>query len=270
MPTVPPAVLALDFDGVVCDGRAEYFESARRAYEASWPGARASAAGAAAGLRRAFEERRPLIESGWEMPALYHALQLDLPRETFLDRAAWLLTARRLLAESSITAETLGRALNAARDDWFARDPDDWLAHHVFYPGIVARIETLVDGPTRAVIVTTKAERFVRALLAAQRPAFARLRIVGRDPARVVSKPETLHRLIGEHALPAGGDTLWFVEDLLETLESVHRDPRLGRVRLLLAGWGYNTLEDRAAAGWRAHTTLLTLSAFAADWAAWD
>jgi len=261
-----PAVLALDFDGVLCDGRPEYFEAARRAYAAAWPAPRAAER---AGVAARFAALRPLIESGWEMPVLYHALAADVPQAAMMDRGAWLATARRLLGEAGVDAETLGRALNAVRDEWFARDPAGWLAHHAFYPGVVARLDSLLAGPARVVVVTTKAERFVRALLAAQRPALARLPIIGREPGRAVPKVESLRRLVAEHGLSAGGAGLWFVEDMLETLQSVRRAPDLDGARLFLAAWGYNTLEDRAVTGGCSRMAVLSLAGFAGDWTAW-
>jgi hypothetical protein len=59
------------------------------------------------------------------------------------------------------------------------------------------------------------------------------------------------------------------VEDLLETLAAVHATPGLARARLYLAGWGYNTLEQRASVGWRGPVRLLSLGAWAAPFAAW-
>ncbi len=261
-----PSVLALDFDGVLCDGRPEYFESARRTYAAAWPGPRAPEP---AGVAARFAALRPLIESGWEMPVLYHVLAAGVPDAALPDRGAWLATAHRVLGEAGVDAGTLGGALNTVRDEWFARDPAGWLAHHAFYPGVASRVESLLAGSTRVVVVTTKAERFVRALLAAQRPALARLPIIGREPARAVPKADSLRRLVAAHALPAGGAGLWFVEDMLETLETVRRTPDLDGARLFLAAWGYNTLEDRAAAALRSRMAVLSLAGFTGDWTAW-
>ena len=36
-----PNILALDFDGVLCDGVREYFETSRRTYMKVWPGEKA-------------------------------------------------------------------------------------------------------------------------------------------------------------------------------------------------------------------------------------
>jgi phosphoglycolate phosphatase-like HAD superfamily hydrolase len=264
--TEPPRLLALDFDGVLCDGRPEYFETARRAYAAAWPRADANRATSVAAR---FAAARPLVESGWEMPVLLHALARGVPDSDLIDRHAWLPCARRLLDEAGISAESVGRALNAARDAWFAKDPADWVRHHRFYPGVAARAVQAVEAGVAVVVVTTKAERFARALLGSADERLARLPIVGREPGRTVPKPETLRRLAAEQGLAAGALGLWFVEDLLETLESVRATPGLERVALFLAGWGYNTLEQRAAAGAGGHVALLSLADFAAPFSAW-
>jgi phosphoglycolate phosphatase-like HAD superfamily hydrolase len=264
--SAPPRVLALDFDGVLCDGRAEYYETARRAYAAVWPGARVERTAAVAAR---FAAARPLVESGWEMPALLHALASDLPEAHLVDRRAWLPAARRLLADAGLDAEALARALNEARDAWFTRDPAGWRRHHAFYPGVCARVVQALEAGVHVAVVTTKAERFARALLSAEDPRLAAVPIVGREPARPVPKPETLARLAAAHGMSEEAAGLWFVEDLLETLEAVHATPGLGATRLFLAAWGYNTLEHRAAAAAGGRIALLSLVAFRAPFATW-
>jgi hypothetical protein len=76
-------------------------------------------------------------------------------------------------------------------------------------------------------------------------------------------------RLAADRGVPAGGQGLWFVEDLLETLEAVLRTPGLDAARLFLAGWGYNTLEHRASVTGNRHLALLSLRDFAAPFDAW-
>jgi phosphoglycolate phosphatase-like HAD superfamily hydrolase len=261
-----PALLVLDFDGVVCDGRPEYFATAWRAYAAAWPAPRP---GRPEAVAERFASLRPLIESGWEMPLLVHALLAGEPDDAVKDRHAWLATAARLLAASGVTAETLGRALNRVRDDWFAADPGGWLAHHRFYPGVVERLVALADGPSRVAIVTTKAARFVRALLEAQDRRLAAVPVVGREPGRPMPKPDILGRLAAEARLADGAAGLWFVEDLLETLDATAARPELAGARLFLAEWGYNTLEDRARAGAGRRIAPLSLARFAGPLEAW-
>ena len=261
-----PRLLAVDFDGVLCDGRPEYFETARRAYAAVWPGADAVGAGAAAAR---FAAARPLVESGWEMPVLLHALVTGVPDSDLVDRRAWRSAARRLLAGAGLEPERLGQALNAARDAWFARDPEGWRRHHAFYPGVCPRLLRAVDTGVQVTVVTTKAERFARALLGSQHSRLASLPIIGREPGGAVPKPASLARLAADHRLPGGAAGLWFVEDLLETLDAVRTRPELAAARLFLAGWGYNTLEQRAAAGVGGHVALLSLADFVAPFDAW-
>ena len=256
-------MLALDFDGVVCDGRAEYFEAARRACAVTWPGVDPTPP-----VAGRFAALRPLVEGGWEMPLLLHALVGGVDDAAVGDRRSWVETAQTMLAQTGSSPEALGRTLNRVRDEWFAADPVEWVAHHVMYPGVPERIEAALDEGVRVVIVTTKAERFARALLAAQSARLGALPIVGREPSRAVPKLETLALLAEEHGLRDGAG-LWFVEDLLETLDSVRGAPRLAAVRLFLAEWGYNTLEDRARVERAPHIALLSLARFTGSFSEW-
>ena len=262
-----PTILALDFDGVVCDGRPEYFESAWRAYVAAWPGALTSTRPAAVTER--FSALRPLIESGWEMPLMVHALLADVGDDALKDRHAWLAAAPGLMKAAGVSAETLGRALNQVRDDWFARDPGSWLAHHRFYPGVAALMVSLLAGPTRVVIVTTKTERFARQLLVQADARLAAVTVIGREPGKPVPKPDILRRLADERGLGPSAAGLWFVEDMLETLEATARRADLADARLFLCDWGYNTPADRARVAAGGRIALLPLARFAAPLDTW-
>jgi phosphoglycolate phosphatase-like HAD superfamily hydrolase len=173
------------------------------------------------------------------------------------------------MKQGGVTSEVLGRALNRVRDDWFARDAGDWLAHHRFYPGVGARIAALLAGPTRVVIVTTKAERFVRVLLAGEDPRLSAVSVIGREPGKPVPKPDILRRLADSHGLGADDAGLWFVEDMLETLETTAARADLAGARLFLADWGYNTPAHRAHVGAGGRITLLSLERFASPLEHW-
>jgi phosphoglycolate phosphatase-like HAD superfamily hydrolase len=260
-----PALIALDFDGVVCDGRPEYFETAWQAYVAAWPQPLTRVRPEAVAER--FAALRPLIESGWEMPLMVHALLVGVEAGALQDRNGWLRAAPTLLRSASVTAEDLGRALNRVRDEWFARDPGGWLAHHRFYPGMAARLVALLDGAARVVVVTTKTERFARALLVGADQRLSRLAVIGRDPGRPVPKPDILRRLADGQGLGPEGAGTWFVEDMLETLETTAARADLAGARLFLADWGYNTETERARAGGR--ITVLSLERFAGPLERW-
>src|SRR3954465_3902775 len=130
-----PRILALDFDGVVCDGRPEYFGTAWQAYVAAWPKPALTATRPDAIAAR-FSELRPLIESGWEMPLMVHALLAGVGEDALKDRAAGRRAPPAPMKPAGVGAEALGRALNTVRDEWFARDPASWIALHRFYPGV--------------------------------------------------------------------------------------------------------------------------------------
>jgi phosphoglycolate phosphatase-like HAD superfamily hydrolase len=264
----PPRLLALDFDGVVCDGRPEYFETAWQAYVAAWPKPALTSARPDKIAAR-FSELRPLIESGWEMPLLVHALLAGVGEDALKDRAAWLKAAPGLMKAAGVSAETLGKALNTVRDEWFARDAASWVALHRFYPGVPATMAALLGGSTEVVIVTTKAERFARALLDAADPRLARVTVIGREPGKPVPKPDILRRLADRAGLGADAAGLWFVEDMLETLETTAQRPELAAARLFLCDWGYNVADDRAHAARHRRVRLLSLAQFAGPLAAW-
>ncbi len=263
-----PRILALDFDGVVCDGRPEYFESAWQAYVAAWP-APALTAGRPEAIAARFSALRPLIESGWEMPLMVHALLAGVGDDALKDRPAWLQAAPGLMKGAGVTAEALGRALNQIRDDWFARDAGGWVAHHRFYSGVTGQMVALLGGATQVVIVTTKAERFVRALLVAADPRLAEVTVIGREPGKPVPKPDILRRLADRAGLGADAAGLWFVEDMLETLEATAERSELAGARLFLVDWGYNTLEERARVGAAARIRLLSAGTFASPLDSW-
>ncbi|HTO11702.1 MAG TPA: HAD family hydrolase [Candidatus Binatia bacterium] len=264
----PPRVLALDFDGVVCDGRPEYFETAWQAYVAAWPKP-ALTASRPGTIAARFSELRPLIESGWEMPLMVHALLAGVGEDALTGREAWLHAAPGLMKTAGVSAETLGRALNKVRDDWFARDAAGWLGHHRFYPGVPGQIAALLGGPTEVVVVTTKAERFVRSLLTSADPRLGQVTVIGREPGKPVPKPDILRRVADRAGLGPDAAGLWFVEDMLETLEATAERTELAGVRLFLCDWGYNMPEDRAHAGRHRRIRLLSLPTFAAPLASW-
>ena len=252
-----PAILALDFDGVLCDGMREYFESAWHAYRRLRP---AVPPEPPPGLFERFARLRPRVETGWEMPVLMHALlarasEAELSREWRPD--TWL-------ADLGASREAVGAELDRVRDEWIARDEAGWLESHRFYRGVIERLRGLGGGPVRIVVVTTKEGRFARKLLARQG--------VDLDPAQVYGKEARRPKRTILRELVADGDAarLWFVEDRIRTLEDVKQDEALAGAKLFLAAWGYTTADDREAAQRDARIVLLTLARFARDFPAWS
>ena len=254
-----PGILALDFDGVLCDGMREYFETAWRAYRRLQPSVPPEPP---RGLFERFANLRPVVESGWEMPLVIHAVLTGAAGPALL--RDW--RAEAWLRQLGVPRETIAAELDRVRDEWIAADEPGWLDRHRFYPGVIERVRRVAGGPTRVAVVTTKEGRFALKLLERQGVRLDPEHVVGKEARR--PKREILQDLVARHA---AGDAarLWFVEDRLKTLEDAARDPALDGAGLFLAEWGYNTPEERAAARRDGRTRLLSLARFRLDFAAW-
>jgi hypothetical protein len=258
-----PDILALDFDGVVCDGMREYFETSRRAHARAWPDAPAPGDD----LFPAFRRLRPVIFAGWEMPLLVRAIAAGQPETDVLAR--WADVRDAVIASDPRPHDALVALLKSAIDDvrreWIARDQTGWLALNAPYDPIEA-LRRLVAEPGRCVIVTTKEGEFTRLILGAWQVPVADVQ--GKEAG--MHKCDNLRALIADHERSAGRrPRLWFVEDRLETLEHVTTHPDLADVGLFLAGWGYNTEEARARAARSDRVRLLALAQFDKGLEAW-
>lgn len=264
MPANAPTILALDFDGVLCDGMIEYFQTSWRTYCQIWM---PSSQTPPEDLRDRFSRLRPVIEVGWEMPVLLRALLLGFPEEKIWHD--WAAVAQQLLLEESLNPAEIGKKLDHIRDEWIDEDLDTWLGLHRFYPGVVERLLRMQSVPkaslVQPVIVTTKEGRFVKQLLQQQGIDLAEQWIIGKESRR--SKHQTLRELLSNSIGEAV--SLWFIEDRLKTLQSVQQQPDLDAVRLYLADWGYNTPQARASILPDQRIKLLSLSQFVQDFSLW-
>ena len=258
-----PEILALDFDGVCCDGLHEYFETSRRTHARVWPAEPMPAAE----HFEAFAALRPVILSGWEMPVLLRAIARGVPRARILGE--WERVRGELVADGPVTGPALmarlGQTLDAVRREWIARDEAAWLDLHAPY-GTLDELRRLVAEPARAVLVTTKEGEFARLILARWDVRFADIQ--GKETG--VHKCENLRALIAAWVATHGRrPRLSFVEDRLETLQHVTTHADLGDVGLYLADWGYNTEAARATAAADPRIHLLTRPQFRAGSATW-
>ncbi|MGF1515619.1 MAG: HAD family hydrolase [Elainellaceae cyanobacterium] len=249
--SVPPDLLAFDFDGVVCDGLLEYFQTAWRAYCQIWRPENQTPPG---GLAERFYPLRPVIETGWEMPVLLRSLLLGTPEERIV--ADWPTVARAQLASDGLEAKPLAAAVDGVRDAWIREDLDGWLAQHRFYPGLVDYLGRSLQSDCHTVIITTKEGRFVEQLLAQSGVTMPAEQIFGKAVKR--PKYEILRDLIAAHQARSA----WFIEDRLKALLATAQQPDLGQVRLLLADWGYNLAADRQRAQENERIELISLQAF--------
>jgi phosphoglycolate phosphatase-like HAD superfamily hydrolase len=251
-----PNILALDFDGVLCDGLREYFQVAWRTYEQLWQPARSVSP---EDLAPIFYRLRPVIETGWEMPVLLQALQQGIPETEILQH--WVTIAPQILADSHLDAKTVSNALDHQRDEWITTDLNSWLALHRFYPGVIERLQSVISSAAYPVIISTKEGRFINQLLQEQGIELSDAQIIGKESQR----PK--HQVLRE--LAASDSTIWFIEDRLKTLLSIQPHADLAAVRLFLADWGYNTEPEREAAQHNNRIELLSLSNFVQDFSKW-
>ncbi len=255
----PPTILALDFDGVICDGLIEYFQTTWRAYCQIWKNADRLPPEELAPL---FYRLRPAIETGWEMPVLVRSLLLGINEEQIVED--WPGVCSQIVTGEQLEPPDLAAIVDRIRDKWIAEDLAEWLSLHRFYPGVVDRIRAYLASGEELVIITTKEERFVRSLLQQQGVELPEGAVFGKN----VKRPK--HQILRE--LLARVDptpTIWFVEDRLKTLESVQKQLDLIPVKLYLADWGYNTPGDRASANYNSGIELLSVSTFCQDCSIW-
>jgi hypothetical protein len=258
-----PNILALDFDGVLCDGMREYFETTRRTYMKVWP------ADPRPGddLFPAFRALRPVIMTGWEMPIMLRAIVKGHAIAAVL--RDWEKVRDALVNEGPrqgpALVSVLARTLDEVRDEWIAADPSDWLDRNLPYCSL-EEVRRLVAEPERTVLVTTKEGEFARQILDHWNVHLADIQ--GKEAG--THKCDNLRGLIGQYTDVHGRrPRVWFVEDRLETLQHVTTHADLADVGLFLADWGYNTAVTRAAVPAGGRIRLLTLDRFRQGVALW-
>jgi hypothetical protein len=157
-----PNILALDFDGVLCDGMQDYFEASRRSYMSVWPDETVPGED----LLPVFRTLRPVIMTGWEMPLLLRAIVQGRPQSAILQNweavCEGLVNAGRLHGDALVSL--LQRTLDDVRREWIAADRHDWLERTTPYCAL-EEVRRLVAEPERAVLVTTKEGEFARQIL---------------------------------------------------------------------------------------------------------
>lgn len=255
-----PTVLALDFDGVICDGLIEYFQTAWQAYCRIW---NPPSHEPPTGLAERFYALRPVVESGWEMPLVLRSLLMGTPDADILEH--WSELTQPLLSHEKLDKTVLANRVDTVRDEWIERDLDHWLAQHRFYPGVTERLRRWQESSLELLIITTKEGRFVQQLLQQQGVQIGADQIFGKEVKQPKSK--TLRSRLYQDSNQS--PSIWFIEDRLKTLQLVSAESDLESIELFLADWGYNTPSDRATAASDRRIQLLSLETFAQDFSQW-
>lgn len=252
-----PGSLAFDFDGVLCNGLREYFQTAWRVYCNTWT---VSSPRPPEGLAERFNILRPVVEVGWEMPVVLRAAIQGFSDADILNH--WPQVRQQLVQTEDLSTQGLGEQVDVTRDRWIQQNLETWLDHHEFYPGVLDRLQQLQSLHIPFVIVTTKESRFVKRLLHRANILMDDDQIFGKDCKRPKSK--TLRLL--KPLLPS---PIWFIEDRIAALQAVESEPDLQDIRLFLADWGYNIQRDRRRAAESKNLNCLSLEQFRQDFKYW-
>ena len=255
-----PKILALDFDGVICDGLLEYFQTTKYTYVKVWT---ENSLDFLNNFATNFYRLRSVIETGWEMPILLRALVLGFDQNQIQND--WFNICQKIIESDNLKKQTLITQLDEVRDNWIHSDLEGWLRLHRFYPGVIEKIGKVTGSSTLLYIVTTKEGRFVQQLLEKQGIELPRKNILGKEVKQ--PKYETIRQLLQEN--PQFSNHLWFVEDLLKTLCKVQQQSDLKEVTLFLANWGFNTSKNHDLAKRNPYINLLSLEQFNDNYLSW-
>jgi phosphoglycolate phosphatase-like HAD superfamily hydrolase len=256
-----PKLLALDFDGVICD---TVREGCRSAWQVCREFVQLNGDAPPPELASLFVRLRPVVEHGWEFPVLVLAILDGIPEATIWE--AFQTTCReRLLEKYRLTPRQLAARFDAVRDRAIANSLDDWLADQSLYPGMADRLRAILASGVTLYVITTKEGRFAHTLLETHGVTMPADRVWGKEHAR--PKPELLRVLAKAHSLRYRD--IWFVEDRLKTLQAVRREAQLAEVGLYLALWGYVMPTDRDKAAADPRIVPLSLDQFCQDFSAW-
>jgi phosphoglycolate phosphatase-like HAD superfamily hydrolase len=249
-------IIATDFDGVICNGLAEYFYSSKLAYEKIWLDSSREDLNQ---LQGQFNLLRPVVETGWEMPVLLRALIMGKTESAILSN--WQTIAQDILQQEQLNSLTIGQTLDQVRHLQIQENLSAWLALHHFYPGVISQLNNFLSEQIKLYIITTKEGIFVRQLLREQGINLAEEVIMGKEQKR--PKYESLRLILAQEKVRP--EQVCFIEDRLEALELVQQQPDLQGMKLFLADWGYNTEQTRASLSSITGIKLLSLSKFTSN-----
>lgn len=228
-------ILALDFDGVICNGLLEYFQSSKLTYNEIWHEEKITNDD----LAEIFYELRSVIETGWEMPVLLRALILDFSASEILHN--WSDISTEIIKFEQLEPQYIAKKLDTIRQEWINKDLKSWLALHTFYDGVISQLKNIINSEIKLYIITTKEGCFVKQLLQEQGINLSDNFIIGKE--QKLPKYETLRQIIAKHNIKPA--EIWFIEDRLPALQLVKQQPDLKEIHLYLAEWGYNSKETR-------------------------
>ncbi len=227
-------ILALDFDGVICNSRIEVLRVAMEAYARLYPESGIPSTGDLSLIERGFENLLPLGNRAEDFGVSLRALErgLRITNQEEYDR----FFAR----QDESWRERYAREFYEVRSRLRSEDPEAWLAMHRPYAEVLRYLEDL-EGVALA-IVTAKDEASIRLLLAhfGISGLFERGLIFDKSlgPEKTAHLEKLKERLGGRF------EDMTFIDDKVRHLAAVSR---LG-IDVALATWGYNTEREHEIA----------------------
>uniref|UniRef100_A0A7S0VAF5 Uncharacterized protein n=1 Tax=Polytomella parva TaxID=51329 RepID=A0A7S0VAF5_9CHLO len=240
-------LIALDFDGVICDSVNESSMSAFKAACVQWPVLFRSehAQSSQKHLIDLMRISRPVVETGFENVVLIRCLLEGVPVEKILTNWSTILAEKMVLW--NLNRNELIKIFAEVRDDWIQKDLKGWIHANRLYPSPAAVLKKLVSQRlAHSYIVTTKQARYTDLIL-------REMAGIELDPDHIISqtvsgrpKSEVLEELGAKHPETAQQPrSRIFVEDKLSTLEKTEKMTSLKDWELILVDWGYNTDAER-------------------------
>lgn len=222
------SLLALDFDGVVCDSVDECLVTSYNAYGRALGRPRATLDAIPEAFRAAFRRWRYLVRPARRYWLLTHGIETDW---TFTTQAAF--DARAHEFESEMAA--FQAAFDAERHALRHERPDEWLALHGLYDAFAQGWDRVRDE-RRVYVVTMKDAASVRHLSEAWSLGIDPGRIWGRDVSE--SKPASVAEICRIEGVTP--DAVAFVDD-----HPVHLDEMAPMgAGCYWASWGYHAGAD--------------------------
>ena len=233
LPCAAVKLLALDFDGVICDSAREAFVVALETFAETFP--EHALPGACVALYAPFLELMPLGNRAEDYAVALAAIATGQPLP---DQAAYDAFHARLPRER---LRAFHERFYRVRAAWAERDPVGWLAELRPYPDLCALLRRRA-GEVRLAIATAKDRTSVRRLLAAYGIAdlFPDDFVLDKEAGE---RKRTHVELLAARAGCSPAEVT-FVDDKVNHLEDV---AALG-ARCVLAAWGYNGARERRLA----------------------
>lgn len=246
---IKQTIYALDFDGVICDSAIETGITGWKVAKQIWSDMPDTASLEMISL---FRQVRPVMETGYEAILIMRLLFEGVSSDELLNNFTSSIDS--IIRKNTLKTDDLKQMFGQTRDRWITSNMTEWIEMNPLFEGVAEKLCSL--EVKNCTIITTKQERFVSQILAANNIDFPAKQIYGLD--RKMSKQDVLNDLQTHYE----GSKLLFVEDRLPTLFNILADPRLKHVISLFADWGYNTQKDKTEAQNTVNIRTITLSDF--------